>query len=96
LLALVPAAVVGAVLCVAMGGQVGVAISIIAAQKISPRDYFVVGIPVFIGTLVGFLPSGLFETLPRFSKVFLGNSLIMGIVTVLLLEHVLMRETKDG
>lgn len=95
LLALVPAAVVGAVLCVAMGGQVGVAISIISAQKFTPRDYFVVGIPTFLGTLVGFLPSGLFETLPKFSKVFLGNSLIVGIVTVMLLEHVLMKEIKE-
>jgi len=94
LLALVPAAVVGAVLCVAMGGQVGVAISILAAQEFTPRDYFVVGIPVFLGTLVGFLPSALFETLPSFSKVFLGNSLIVGMITVLLLEHVLMRKVE--
>jgi uracil permease len=93
LLALVPSAVVGAVLCVAMGGQVGIAISIITSKAITSRDFFVVGIPVFLGTLVGFLPQGLFDTVPKFSKVFLGNSLIVGIVTVLLLEHVLMRES---
>jgi uracil permease len=93
LLALVPSAVVGAVLCVAMGGQIGIAISIITSKAITSRDFFVVGIPVFLGTLVGFLPQGLFDTVPKFSKVFLGNSLIVGIVTVLLLEHVLMRES---
>jgi xanthine/uracil permease len=84
------------VLRVAMGGQVGIAISIITAKTITSRDFFVVGIPVFLGTLVGFLPQGLFDTLPKFSKVFLGNSLIVGIVMVLLLEHILMPKSNTS
>lgn len=94
LLAIIPLPVVGSTLCVAMGGQVGAGIAVIAAQGITSRDYFVVGLPVLVGTLVGFFPSGLFETLPGFFPVFLGNSLIVGIVMVLLLEHVLWREKK--
>lgn len=92
LLAIVPAPVVGAALCVALGGQVGTGISIIASKEVTSRDYFVVGLPLLLGTLVGFFPPGLFATLPRFSQVFLGNSLIIGIVMVLLLEHLLWRE----
>ena len=92
LLALVPAPVVGAALCVAMGGQVGAGIAIIASKEISSRDYFVVGLPVLLGTMAGFFPRGLFDTLPGVFQVFLGNSLIVGIVTVLLMEHLLWRE----
>jgi len=92
LLALVPDSVVGAVFCVAMGGQIGTGISIIASKEITSRDYFVVGLPVLLGTLVGFFPRSLFDTLPGFFQVFLANSLIVGIVTVLLLEHFLWRE----
>lgn len=92
LLALVPGPVAGAALFVALGGQVGAGISIIASKEVTPRDYFVVGLPVLLGTLVGFFPRSLFVTLPEFSQVFLGNSLIVGIVTVLLLEHLLWRE----
>ena len=92
LLALVPASVVGAALCVAMGGQVGAGIAIIASNGITSRDYFVVGLPLLLGTMVGFFPPSLFDTLPGFSQVFLGNSLIVGIVTVLLMEHLLWRE----
>jgi xanthine/uracil permease len=92
LLALVPAPVVGAALCVAMGGQVGAGIAIIASKEVTSRDYFVTGIPVLLGTMVGFFPRGLFDVLPGFSQVFLGNSLIVGIVMVLLLEHILWRE----
>jgi uracil permease len=92
LLALIPAPVVGAALCVAMGGQVGAGIAIIASKEVTSRDYFVVGIPVLLGTMVGFFPRSLFDVLPGFSQVFLGNSLIVGIVMVLLLEHILWRE----
>jgi xanthine/uracil permease len=92
LLALVPDPVVGVALCVAMGGQVGTGISIIASKEVTHRDYFVVGIPVLLGTLVGFFPRSLFAAAPGFFQLFLGNSLIMGILTVLLLEHLLWRE----
>ena len=92
LLALVPSAVVGAALFIALGGQVGVAISIITAKGITSRDHFVVGIPVLLGTFAGFLPSGLLELFPKYTRVFLGDSIIVGIVAVLLLEHVLMRD----
>jgi uracil permease len=92
ILALVPTPVVGAALCVAMGGQLGAGIAIIASKEITSRDYFVVGLPVLLGTLAGFFPRSLFDSLPGFFHLFLGNSLIVGIVTVLLMEHILWRE----
>jgi xanthine/uracil permease len=93
-ISLVPAPVVGAALCVALGGQVGVGISAVAAQEITSRDYFVVGLPVLLGTMVGFLPKDLFSLLPVSLQVFVGNSLIIGIFLVLVLEHLLLRKTK--
>ncbi|MGA7877187.1 MAG: solute carrier family 23 protein [Desulfoferrobacter sp.] len=91
LLAIVPAPVVGAALCVAMGAQIGAALSIIASAGITSRDYFVVGLPVLLGTLVGFLPDSFMTSMPGAFRVFLGNGLIVGIFLVLLLEHVLLR-----
>ncbi|MEJ2723393.1 MAG: solute carrier family 23 protein [Deltaproteobacteria bacterium] len=92
LLALVPAPVVGAALCVGLGGQVGVGISTVASQPLESRDYFVVGLPVLLGTLVGFLPQGLLDALPGSIQLFAGNSLITGITLVLVLEHLLLRK----
>jgi xanthine/uracil permease len=91
-LSVVPAPVVGAALCVGLGGQVGVGISAVASQEITARDYFVVGLPVILGTMVGFLPKDLFILLPPSLQVFVGNSLIIGIFLVLILEHVLLRK----
>jgi len=92
LLAIVPKPVVGAALCVALGAQIGVGISTVTARTPTSRDYFVVGIPLLLGTAVGFLPQALSEQLPGPLQALLANSLIVGISLVLLLEHVLLRE----
>jgi len=92
LLSLVPAPVVGAALCVGLGGQIGIGISTIASKPLTSRDYFVVGIPLLLGTLVGFLPQTLFNALPGSLQIFVANSLITGIFLVLILEHLLLRK----
>ncbi|MBP1740062.1 MAG: Xanthine/uracil/vitamin permease [Deltaproteobacteria bacterium] len=94
LLSLVPAPVVGAALCVGLGGQVGIGIATVASQPLSSRDYFVVGVPVLLGTMVAFLPQTLFDALPGSLQIFVGNSLITGIFLVLILEHLLLRNKK--
>lgn len=92
LLSLVPSPVVGAALCVGLGGQIGIGISTVASKPLASRDYFVVGIPLLLGTLVGFLPQTLFDALPGSLQIFVANSLITGIFLVLFLEHVLLRK----
>lgn len=94
LLSLVPPPVVGAALCAAMGVQIGAALAIIAEKGIQRRDYAVVGLPVLMGTLTGFLPQGLIEAVPQVLRVFIGNGLIFGILLVLILEHIIMREKR--
>jgi len=96
LLGLVPAPVVGAALCVAMGAQVGAGFAIVSSGELSSRDYFVVGLPVLLGTLVGFLPNAFIASMHPSIRVFLGNGLIVGIFMVLLLEHLVMRKKICG
>jgi uracil permease len=94
LLSLVPAPVVGAALCVGLGGQIGIGISTVASKTLASRDYFVVGIPLLLGTLVAFLPQTLFDALPGSLQIFVANSLITGIFLVLILEHLLLRKRR--
>jgi len=87
-LTLVPPAVVASALCVAMAGQLGAALAVIAADRtLAARDYFVVGLPVLIGTLLAFLPQSFIVSLSGMGRVFLGNGMVSGIVLVMLLEH---------
>ncbi len=91
LLAIVPAPVVGAALCSAMGAQVGAGLAGIVGAGITVRDYFVVGVPLLLGALVGFLPEAFMISMHPALRIFLGNGLIMGIFLVLLLEHIVLR-----
>jgi uracil permease len=95
LLSMIPEPVVGATLCVAMGGQIGVGMNIVtSSRKLESRDYFVVGLPLLLGTMVGFLPPEMMQSVPGALQVFLGNGLIVGIFMVLVLEHVLLRKNE--
>ncbi len=88
---LVPPPVVGAAMCTALGIQIGAALEIVTESGIEERSYYIVGLPVVLGTLIGFLPQNVVNELPQAFRVFLGNGLTFGILTVLFLEHVLMR-----
>jgi uracil permease len=79
-----------------MGAQIGAALSVISSDGIDARDYFVVGLPLLIGTLVGFLPEMFLAAVPPVWRVFLGNGLIVGIFLALLLEHVLLRKKETS
>lgn len=93
--AAVPAPVVGAALCVGLGGQVGAGLAIISGQqhRLTGRDYLVIGLPLVVGTLVSLLPAAFFTGMPATLQIFLGNGLIVGILMVLLLEHILLHKT---
>ena len=95
LLSLIPAPVVGAALFVAMGVQVGAGLGIVATGEMTGRDYFVVGLPVLLGTCVGFLPENMLTSLPVGVRVIFGNGLVIGILLVLLLEHVVLRKVRS-
>jgi uracil permease len=94
LLSAVPAAVVGAALCVALASQVGAAINTITAgsRALGARDYLVVGLPVLLGTVVAAAPARFLSGLPALLGTIVGNGLVLGILLVLLLEHVLLRQ----
>jgi xanthine/uracil permease len=89
----VPDAVVGAALLTAMSAGMGVAIEILTRDKsgYTNRDYLVVGLPVLMGTAAGLLPSAFLDRLPDSIRPLAGNGLIVGVVAVLLLEHVVFR-----
>jgi uracil permease len=97
LLSAVPATVVGAALCVALGSQIGAGIMVITREgrSLAARDYLVVGLPVILGTLVAASPPSFFANLPTAVGVIMGNGLVVGILLVLLLEHLLLRKRRE-
>jgi uracil permease len=94
ILALVPDSVVGAALFVILAAQMGVGISVLVkdGRTLSVRDYIVVGLPLLLGTSASMLPMSFLNLFGPGARSLLGNGLIVGIVLVILLEHVVLRE----
>jgi len=97
ILASIPAAVVGAVMVSVLSVQIGVGISVLTrSQKpLGARDYMVIGIPVVMGGIASLLPDSFFQDLPSMVNVLLKNGLVVGVVLVLLLEHVFLPRWKE-
>ncbi|MGA2954942.1 MAG: solute carrier family 23 protein [Thermodesulfobacteriota bacterium] len=89
----IPSSVVGAALITAMASQVGAGISVLArsGKPLEGRDYLVIGLPILVGGIISILPGNFFQAFPFSAQAFLKNGLVVGIVLVLLLEHLLLR-----
>lgn len=90
----IPSSVVGAALITAMASQVGAGISVLArsGKPLEGRDYLVIGLPILVGGIISILPGNFFQAFPSSAQAFLKNGLVVGIVLVLLLEHLLLRQ----
>jgi xanthine/uracil permease len=81
-----------------MASQVGAGISVLTrtGRSLQSRDYLVVGIPILLAGITTLLPPGFSQTIPRGAQPLLKNGLVVGTVAVLLLEHLILRQTKTG
>ncbi|RJQ32885.1 MAG: xanthine permease [Peptococcaceae bacterium] len=70
--------------------MIGFGLKDYARLKLEGRDYFVVGLPVLVGTGLMFLPPESFTTVPVLAQYVLGNGFVAGMLLCLLLEHVLL------
>jgi uracil permease len=94
LLSTIPDAVVGAALLVTLAAMLGLGISMIAsAGESGAREYMVAGLPVLLGVSGSMLPGHYLNLFPTALRGLVGNGLIVGIVVVLLLEHVVLRSS---
>ena len=77
---------------VGLAAQIGAGISLFtrSGRRLDGRDYLVIGIPITMGGIISILPEGFFKALPSTLHALLKNGLIVGIVLVLLLEHILL------
>jgi xanthine/uracil permease len=97
LLTAIPPSVIASVLFVALASQfmAGINVMISGKRRIERREYFTIGLPILLGTMVSILPKPFFQLLPRTLAPLISNGLVMGILLSLLLEHVIFRPGKE-
>lgn len=92
MLLLIPNVVMGVVLLYVMTTQFAAGFQMSIQQKgiIEFNDGVIVGLPIMVALLISFAPVELNQHIPSIIRPLLGNSLVMGIVMVLLLEHLIL------
>ena len=98
LLTAIPPSVIASVLFVALSSQLMVGINVILSGKgkVKREEYFTVGLPILLGTMISIIPKPFFQLFPSVIASLVGNGLVMGILFSLLLEHVLFRQRKEN
>ena len=98
LLTAIPPSVIASVLFVALSSQLMVGINVILSGKgkVKREEYFTVGLPILLGTMISIIPKPFFQLFPSVIASLIGNGLVMGILFSLLLEHVLFRQRKEN
>lgn len=87
-----PAPVGYAVLFAIYGQLLGFALRDFKGLTLNQRDLFIIGIAVLSGVGIFFVPSTAWRTLPAMAAYLLDNGLIVGVVLVLILEHLVFRK----
>lgn len=92
-----PHLVMGGIMFYLMGSQLAAALQTISFDKLVKdfNDGIVIGVPLMIALLISFLPEEVKESIPALIRPILGNGFVMGVVFVLILEHLVNRKPKN-
>ena len=90
LLSAIPNTVIGVILLYLMGTQLAAALQMTTAtgSTLSFDDCLVVGLPLMMALLFSYIPM---QVVPSILRPIIGNGFVMGVITVIILEHLVFR-----
>ena len=93
----IPAPIMGIVLLFLMATQVAAGFEIIHSSKavLSFKDGLVLGIPIMLTTILSFAPAEAMMSVPSLLRPIVGNGFVMGIIVIIILEHIVLRDRKS-
>ena len=93
LIGTVPSIVVASVFLYLSAYQIGagLAVAVEESGRFQVEDGLVIGLPLLLGTITAFMPAEWVATFPPLLRPIAGNGFLVGVVTVLVMEHVVFR-----
>ena len=90
----IPQPVMGVVLLYLMATQVAAGLHLMQSSSavVSFKDGLVLGIPIMFTVILSFAPADALSTIPSLLRPIVGNGFVMGIIIILLLEHLFLKE----
>ena len=96
-LASIPGPVIGVVLTYVMASQIAAGL-MLGQESGAVRTFdegLIIGIPLLLGTVVAFLPADVAAGFPALIRPLIANGFVVGIITVLALEHIVYRRSRE-
>lgn len=87
----IPNTVIGVILLYLMGTQLAASFSMLSSSGAAQSfdDCLIIGLPIMAALLFGVIPMSVIPTIVR---PIIGNGFVMGVILVILLEHVILRQ----
>ena len=94
MLVTIPGVVMGAILLYLMATQLAAGLQMLVREKaITDFDSgVVVGLPLMVALLLSFAPEKVLNLIPSLFKPIVGNGFVMGVITVLIMEHLIFKK----
>lgn len=89
----IPSTVVGSVLIYIMCSQIaaGLLVAFGSGDGFDLESGLVLGLPLMLGIIISFLPVQVLATFPAAVRPVMGNGFVIGVLSVLIMEHVIYR-----
>ena len=97
-LSAIPSPVMGVVLLYLMAAQVAAAFQMSGTMS-AAKDFngaLTIGLPIMLALVVSCLPAEVSEALPAVLRPIVGNGFVMGVIVVLVMEHVIFRKRRNA
>ena len=89
----IPNTVIGVILLYLMGTQLAASFHIMTADKSASTfdDGLIIGLPIMVAILFTAIPM---DVIPQIIRPIMGNGFVMGVLTVMILEHIIFKKPK--
>ena len=92
----IPQPIMGVVLLYLMATQVSAGLNIMQASQAASsfNDGLILAIPIMFTVILSFAPADVMTVIPSLVRPIVGNSFVMGIIVVMLLEHLVLKNKR--
>lgn len=87
----IPSVVIGSSMIYLMCSQIAGGLQVALSQKYKFENGLIIGLPMILGVIISYLPPAVLNTFPPILKPVLGNGFVVGVIAVLIMEHIVFR-----
>ncbi|EHQ87880.1 uracil-xanthine permease family protein [Desulfosporosinus youngiae] len=88
----IPSVVIGSSMVYLMCSQIAGGLQVALSQNYRFEKGLTIGLPMILGVLISYLPPAVLNTFPSILKPVLGNGFVVGVIVVLIMEHIVFRK----